>query len=522
VRTDPANAFPSTVFGLTAYNGEQHLAEAIESLLTQTREDLTIVVVDDCSIDRTKQIALRYAQLDPRVTYERNERRLGLVGSWRRAFELACERFPSAPYYAWASDHDVWHPRWLETLAAELDAHPEAVLAYPLGIRIDEFGAEYPTRERPFDTAGASTPLERVRRTGRELTAAGEAIYGLARRAALARCGPYPLVVLADRLQLLRLSVEGEFRQVARRLWYRRYRTGVVMSNSRQRRASFPGGAPAFAYVPWWLTHPLLLVRSLRGHRQRWRLGAVVLFDSILHAHERRRRRVQRQRRWRRRARRLHYRGLVGAALQRVGLYDALRRRGQGDPEPAPSARAEPEGELRPVDALAALERAELLGSLAVPGAVVFGLGRRADAVAAELEARYPELLYVREDDPRTGSSPPAAGRVDLAVSVGRLEQLTENELEQVVRWLHELGVPTLYSLDRESASQRVALRRWYWLRDVWISRSRVGTAPPARKPDPLSGPVPRQVGRYRHLVGRRRLLPEEVLLHGREARITS
>jgi hypothetical protein len=38
-----------------------------------------------------------------------------------RAFELAGERFPSAEYFAWASDHDLWADRWLEALVERLD-----------------------------------------------------------------------------------------------------------------------------------------------------------------------------------------------------------------------------------------------------------------------------------------------------------------------------------------------------------------------------------------------------------------
>ena len=184
------------------------------------------------------------------------------------------------------------------------------MLAYPLGVRIDDFGSEYPTRERPFGTEGIADPAERVRRTARDLTAAGEMIYGLMRREALLEAGEYPLVVLADRLQLLRLAAEGEFRQVHRRLWYRRYRAGVAMTNSRQRATSFPDGVPLVAYLPWSVTHSVMFARSPGGAR----LAGTVFLASAGHAWERARRRGKRRRRWKRRERRQRLVGMVGRA----------------------------------------------------------------------------------------------------------------------------------------------------------------------------------------------------------------
>ena len=477
-------ASPIAVFGLTAYNGEAHLAEALESLLTQTAPELAVVVVDDCSTDGTQEVARAYAELDPRVVYERNERVLGLARNWRQALELASARFPAAPYFAWASDHDVWHPEWLERMAAELDAHPEAVLAYPVSVRIDDAGAEYPTRERRFETAGVTDRAERLRRAGSAM-AAGDMIYGLARRDALERSGPFPVVVLPDRLQLLRLAVEGEFRQVPRRLWYRRYRAGVVMSNRRQRRASFPGRIPVRAYVPWWLAHGLLLARSARSPA----LGRVVLAGSIRQAHRRRRERAERHRRWRRRDRRRRYRALLRAALGRpAGSADP------GTPTPAsPDRDREP-----PIVDLALLERSEVLTGLDRPGAVVLELGGAGTGTAAGLRSRFPGLVHAAASEPER--FPP---RVDLALSIGSLEQLPEAQAERCVRRLHELGTQVLYSLDRDRAGLREALGRWYWLRELWVDEGRA-----ARKPDPARGPVLPAAGRRRHLVGRRRLRP--------------
>ena len=78
-------------------------------------------MVDDCSSDETAEIVARYAGDDERIHFSRNDRRLGLVGNWRRAFELANELHPDLDYFAWGSDHDAWHPRWLESLVPELE-----------------------------------------------------------------------------------------------------------------------------------------------------------------------------------------------------------------------------------------------------------------------------------------------------------------------------------------------------------------------------------------------------------------
>jgi glycosyltransferase involved in cell wall biosynthesis len=252
------------VFGLPVVDAEAHLPQSIESLLAQTRTDFRIAVVDDCSTDRTLEIAHRYAEFDSRVSVHTNSERLGLVGNWRRALQCALEDAPDAVNFAWASDHDIWHESWLEILAAELDAHPEAVLAFPLALRITEGGADAGLRPRVSDTTGLHEPAERLR-TFIHRVKAGDAIYGLIRVEPLLRCGPLPFVGSPDRLLLTRLALEGEFRQVPRLLWSRRYRQGIRASAARQRRTFYPRGAPPWAYVPWPIAHSILFRRSARA-----------------------------------------------------------------------------------------------------------------------------------------------------------------------------------------------------------------------------------------------------------------
>lgn len=254
------------VIGLPLYNGRKHLREALESLLSQTYSDFELVMVDDCSMDGTGELAGAYAGNDARIHFNRNESRLGLVGNWRRTFEIAKRLHPDLEYFAWASDHDIWHPRWLESLVAELEGHREAVLAYPRMATISESGEALRRQPRRLDTTGVDEPRNRAELAWRA-GGFGYRVYGLFRARALERCGVLRYVYMPDRLLLIELALHGHYREVPEVLWHRR-RTGVA-SVERQRAAFFPDRAPPLRFrVPWFYAHSAILFWSLAVRRR--------------------------------------------------------------------------------------------------------------------------------------------------------------------------------------------------------------------------------------------------------------
>src|SRR6185295_5663324 len=117
--------------------------------------------------------------------YFRHETRQAMIATWRDVAQIAMRECPSATYFAWVSDHDRWHPRWLERLLAELEADPEAVLAYPITRRIGPTGAELDKGPRLFDTLGCRDVAARWRHMCHTAVAAGDMVYGLMRLDAL-------------------------------------------------------------------------------------------------------------------------------------------------------------------------------------------------------------------------------------------------------------------------------------------------------------------------------------------------
>ena len=58
---------------IAAYNVENYIAETLNSVISQTLKDIDIVVVDDCSTDKTFEIISKYAELDNRIKVVRHE-----------------------------------------------------------------------------------------------------------------------------------------------------------------------------------------------------------------------------------------------------------------------------------------------------------------------------------------------------------------------------------------------------------------------------------------------------------------
>jgi|WetSurMetagenome_2_1015567.scaffolds.fasta_scaffold03467_3 glycosyltransferase involved in cell wall biosynthesis len=73
------------------FSRSAYLARALDSILQQTFTDYSVIIVDDCSTDDTREVAARYAE-DPRFNYHRNERQGGTNVSRNAGYDLATGR----------------------------------------------------------------------------------------------------------------------------------------------------------------------------------------------------------------------------------------------------------------------------------------------------------------------------------------------------------------------------------------------------------------------------------------------
>jgi glycosyltransferase involved in cell wall biosynthesis len=87
------NNLPLVSVLMTAYNREQYIAEAIESVLESTYTKFELIIVDDCSTDATVSIAKKYEAADNRITLYLNEKNLGDYANRNQASKYATGKY---------------------------------------------------------------------------------------------------------------------------------------------------------------------------------------------------------------------------------------------------------------------------------------------------------------------------------------------------------------------------------------------------------------------------------------------
>lgn len=119
------NPSPKLSVGVPVFNGEQFLAEALDSVLAQTFQDFEVIISDNASTDGTEQICRSYTERDSRIRYYRSDINRGAAWNHNRVFELA-----RGDYFKWLSHDDLCAPEFLERCVAVLDSDPGIVLCF--------------------------------------------------------------------------------------------------------------------------------------------------------------------------------------------------------------------------------------------------------------------------------------------------------------------------------------------------------------------------------------------------------
>lgn len=232
---------PLVSMGLPVYNGEEYLAAALDSLLSQTLEDFELIISDNGSTDRTGEICRRYAERDIRIRLYREDENRGACWNFNRVFQLS-----RGLYFKWAAADDLCDPTFLARCVEILERDPTVVCCHSRTRQIDASGEFLPNTPDPTDGGVPDNRgwRQRFRRRRRPDGSSANAHrrfadvllhtgwsarnYGLSRADALRRTNLIGRVCGAEKVLMGELSLIGRFHDLPEPLFFQRIHGNAV------------------------------------------------------------------------------------------------------------------------------------------------------------------------------------------------------------------------------------------------------------------------------------------------------
>ena len=135
--------------GMPVFNMEDHVGEAIESLLEQSYSNFELIVSDNASTDSTLEIVDGYAHRDPRIRVLRQQVNMGAFPNFDVTVNEA-----RGEWFMWAAGDDVWSRDWLQDLVASVAERNVAAFGTIQVVGATGDPISHPANERSFDFSG--------------------------------------------------------------------------------------------------------------------------------------------------------------------------------------------------------------------------------------------------------------------------------------------------------------------------------------------------------------------------------
>ena len=107
------------------YNTAEFLGECVESVLAQDYPEFEYILQDNCSTDGSGEVAARFAQMDGRIRFRRNEDHLGQTENYNEALRFCS---PEAKYVKIVQADDWLYPNCLTEMVSAAEENPQCRL----------------------------------------------------------------------------------------------------------------------------------------------------------------------------------------------------------------------------------------------------------------------------------------------------------------------------------------------------------------------------------------------------------
>ena len=118
--------FPKVSIGMPVFNGGTTIEKTIKTILNQDFSDYELIISDDFSDDNTQEICQRYADIDSRIKYYRQDRNFGMpVKNFQYVLKKA-----QGEFFMFASHDDPYHPEFISEMLKVMKFDEECSLCF--------------------------------------------------------------------------------------------------------------------------------------------------------------------------------------------------------------------------------------------------------------------------------------------------------------------------------------------------------------------------------------------------------
>jgi glycosyltransferase involved in cell wall biosynthesis len=204
------SATDALTLAIPCWNAGPYLRPMLDSVLSQTQQEIRLLLVDDGSTDGSLEVAREFG--GSRLQVVENEISLGIGGNWNRCAELV-----ETEFFCLAHQDDIYEPGYVETMLGKLRQNSNAGIAHCRAIAIDSDGKQVASaaeryKQHFWKTSGALDRASYYRRIWRgNFIACPAVVY---RTEAWRKAGPFR----TD----LRFALDWEY-------WFRVLRAGFTI-----------------------------------------------------------------------------------------------------------------------------------------------------------------------------------------------------------------------------------------------------------------------------------------------------
>jgi glycosyltransferase involved in cell wall biosynthesis len=108
---------------MPSYNHEKFIYDSIKSVLKQSFQDFELIIIDDASVDNSKDIINFFKQKDPRIKVKFHQKNLGIEKTINEALNIS-----KGDFIAFTASDDIWLPCKLENQLSVINENNDLIV----------------------------------------------------------------------------------------------------------------------------------------------------------------------------------------------------------------------------------------------------------------------------------------------------------------------------------------------------------------------------------------------------------